>query len=102
MTDIIGEFQSKEAGVRASLPKLIALIQECPEAREYYIIFTAPEGQSVDRCALVYYRGDGARGIIGYEGDVFSGTVGRTYSVDNEAIKAVAEKGGTLEDFAGY
>jgi hypothetical protein len=103
MTEHIGEFDSKEAGVRAAIPKLAAETRRCPEAETYRIIFVAPEihpwHQGIDRRSLFYHR---QSMTIGYEADVFSGYVGKTYVVDDAAIQSVAQKRGTLDDFAEY
>ena len=98
----IGNFESKDAGLRAAIPHLAAEIRRCPEAELYRIVWSSPdtEGyQHVDRRALLYVRKAKA---IGYEHDVFSGIAGKAYIVDETAIKAVAERGGSLEDFSEY
>src|ERR1051325_2280267 len=96
----IGEFDSKDKGLSASIPRLAAEIRRWPEAEMYRVIWVGPETdpdhRGVDRRATFYSR---ASKRIGYEADVNSGSVGRTYIVDEAAIIAVAEKGGTLEDF---
>lgn len=103
MTEFTGEFDSKEAGVRAAIPKLAAETRRCPEAETYRIIFVAPDTdpwhKGIDRRSLFYHR---PSMTIGYEADVFSGYVGKTYVVDDAAIQSVARKNGTLEDFAEY
>jgi hypothetical protein len=99
----IGEFDSKDAGLRASIPRLAAEVHRCPEAEMYRIIWVAPETDpnhsGINRRSTFYSR---ATKTIGYEADVHSGSVGRTYVVDDATINAVAEKGGTLEDFQEY
>jgi hypothetical protein len=99
----IGKFDSKDAGLRASIPKLADEILKCPGAAKYYIIWIGPETDpavsSVGRRSTFYNR---AAKVIGYEVDAYSGSYGRTYRADDEVIRSVAEKGGTLEDFAEY
>ncbi len=98
----IGNFESKDAGLRAAIPRLAGEIQRCPEAELYRIVWLSPneEGsQHVDRRALLYTRKAKA---IGYEHDVFSGIAGKAYIVDEAAIRAVAARKGTLEDFSEY
>ena len=103
MTEFTGEFDSKEAAVRAAISKLAAQTRRCPRAETYRIIFIAPEThpwhKGIDRRSLFYYR---PSMTIGYEADVFSGYVGKTYIVDDAAIQSVAQKSGTLDDFAEY
>jgi len=98
----IGVFDSKEEGLRASIPKLAAEIHECPDAELYRIMWKGPdpdENQRVDQRALLY---DKPRKRLGYEHDVGSGIAGRAWIVDRSAIQAVAQKGGVFEDFAAY
>ena len=57
--------------------------------------------QSIDRRSLLYSGPKPAK-WLGYEFDVFSGTIGRRYLVDRAAIEAVAAKDRTLEDFDEY
>jgi hypothetical protein len=102
----IGEFQSKDAGMRAAVKRLAVEIQENPNAERYRIVWTGPFSdedddarQSIDRRALVYCL---PVKWLGYEHDVDSGIAGRKYIVDRADIKAVAEKGGSLEDFDEY
>ncbi|HXG91108.1 MAG TPA: hypothetical protein VNN73_01910 [Blastocatellia bacterium] len=98
----IGEFASKDDCMRAAIRKLAVEIQRCPEAEMYHIVWISPdpdENQRVDRRAVLYERG---RKEIGYEHDVFSGISGKAYTVDDAAIQAVAERGGTLYDFSAY
>ena len=102
MTVSIGKFESKDAGLRASIKVLADEVNRCPKSTDYHIIWVGPdpdENQRVDRRGLWYLR---RSEWIGYEHDVNSGISGRKYIVDDEAIKAVAGKGGTLEDFAQY
>jgi hypothetical protein len=100
---VIGEFNSKDSGLRASIPKLASEIARCPEAQVYRIIWVGPEPDpsalGVDRRSTFYSR---ASKTIGYEADVYSGSFGKTYTADDAAIREVAEKGGTLEDFKDY
>ena len=97
----IGKFDSKDAGLRAAIPELAREIRMCPWSKEYRVIWEGPdpEDQTVRMRALLYNR---KWKSFGYEHDVFSGISGQIYKVDEAAIKAVAEKGGTLEDFAAY
>jgi hypothetical protein len=101
VTVSIGEFPSMNAGLRAAVRRLPVEIDRCPAALGYRMMWISPdsENERVDRQALLYFRGPR---WLGYERDVFSGISGRKYVVDEAAIRAVAEKGGTLEDFAEY
>jgi len=98
----VGDFASKDAALRASIPVLAAEIRKHPEAREYTAIFSSPEPDPVfgNTRRSVFY--DRSSGEVGYEADLDSGAVGRVYVVDDSAIEAVARKGGTLEDFGEY
>lgn len=100
----IGEFDSRDAALRAAIPKLADAIRRCPQVKTYRIVFTAPGVYRVDRHALLYWRRNASAGIIGYEDDVYSGTTPGfgPYEVDDTVVRAVAEKGGALEDFAQY
>ncbi len=100
----IGEFDSRDAALRAAIPKLADAIRKCPQVKTYRIVFTAPGIERVDRHALLYWRRSAPTGDIGYEDDVFSGTSTGfgPYEVDDAIVRAVAEKGGSLEDFAQY
>ena len=97
----IGAFPSMNAGLRAAIRRLPVEIDRCPAALGYRIMWISPdsENERVDRQALLYFTGPQA---LGYERDVFSGISGREYVVDQTAIRSVAEKGGTLEDFSEY
>ena len=94
----LGEFGSKEAGLRASIPKLSAQLDRCPDAEVFRVMWVGlgnyQGGQ--DRHALLYDR---KHNRIGYEDDFLSGFSDDTYFADDNAIRAVAEKGGTIEDF---
>ena len=96
----IGEFSSKESGLRASIPMLAAQIDKCPHADMYRIIWVGPgdDGERLRR-STIYYRTNSA---IGYEADAFSGASEMGYVINDDAIRNVAKSGGTLEDFAGY
>jgi hypothetical protein len=74
----IGEFDSKDAGMRSSIKKLAAEIHRCPEAKIYRIIWSSPSPEKVtpDRRAVLYDR---ERKRLGYEHDVFSGIAGKPY-----------------------
>ena len=96
----IGWFDSKDTALRASIVKLADEIRRCPKAELYRVIWVSPEPQLVasgmsNRC-IFYSR---SRQGIGYEADVYSGGFGKGYIADDVAIRDVAEKGGTLEDF---
>lgn len=99
----IGTYESKEAGIRAAIKKLPAEMERCPKAKRYRIVWSGPtpmeDDGHVDRRALLYDRQSKA---LGYERDVLSGIDGKAYFVDDAAIRAVAQKDGTLEDFAEY
>jgi hypothetical protein len=99
----IGDYESKEAGLRAAIPVLAKEICYCPQGTEIYrIIWKGPdpeEGQSINNHALLYIP---ARKRLGYEADILSGFSDRVYVVDKAAIKKVAEKGGGIEDFSEY
>jgi hypothetical protein len=103
MTEFIGEFDSKEAAVRAAISTLAAQTSRCPRAETYRMIFVAPEThpwhKGIDRRSLFYQR---PSMTIGYEADVFSGYIGKTYVVEDAAIQSVAQKSGTLDDFAEF
>ena len=109
LTDDIGEFQSKDAGIRAAIKRLAVVTQSCPETKTYRIKWTGPsdENPSEMACtgcgrALVYWWDRRSRMRLGYEMDFLSGASSGGYAVDRAAIKAVADKGGTLEDFDRY
>ena len=98
----LGRVESKEAGFRAAVKKLAIEISNFPGSEEYLIYWVGPDpdqNQRVDRRALFYRR---SSQWLGYEQDVYSGTSGKAYIVDDAAIRAVAEKSGTLNDFAEY
>jgi hypothetical protein len=104
----IGEFQSKDAGMRAAIKRLVVETERCPNARLYRIVWVGPFSdddpagrESIDRRSLLYWGPNPAK-WLGYEFDVFSGADGRRYLVDRAAIEAVAAKAGTLEDFDQY
>src|SRR5258705_11693051 len=60
----IGEFDSNDAALRASIPKLADAIRKCPHAKIYRIVYTAPGNywepgtKTQDSTALLYYRRD--------------------------------------------
>jgi hypothetical protein len=97
----IGEFPSRDAGLRAAIKRLPQEIDRCPGAEGYRVMWRGPDPEDgrVDREALLYFRRPRA---LGFEHDVYSGISGRAYVVDEVDIRVVAEKGGTLEDFAEY
>ena len=98
----IGEFDSRDAAIRAAIPKLADAIRKCPRVKTYRIVFTAPGIYAVGRHGLLYGRRVGGIGYIGYEDDVFSGVSYGfgPYEVDDFVVQAVASKRGGLEDFA--
>jgi hypothetical protein len=98
ITEYIGKFDSKEAGVHAALPKMAAELARCPNAKVYRVMWVGP-AQGASRHSVLYERRDNR---IGYEDDFLSSFSDETYVVDDTAIRAIAEKGGTLEDFAQY
>ncbi|HET8669620.1 MAG TPA: hypothetical protein VFM05_03050 [Candidatus Saccharimonadales bacterium] len=99
-TVYIGNFGSKEAGVRAAIPKLAAEIARCPDANVYRVMWEGPGNyQGNYRHSVLYERRDNR---IGYEDDFLSSFSDQSYVVDDAAIHAVAVEGGMLEDFARY
>jgi hypothetical protein len=73
----------------------------CPWSEAYRISWRGPDPED----QIIWYRAlyyDRRSKWLGYEHDSFSGTTGKTYRADEVAIRAVAEKGGTLEDFSAY
>jgi len=93
----IGNFESKEAGMRSSIRKLATEIRRCPGARLYRVIWHGPyEGgdQSMREQAILYDR---EHKRLGYEQDIYSGIAGKAYIVDAEAIDKVAQSGGSLD-----
>ncbi|HKV37940.1 MAG TPA: hypothetical protein VJX67_01915 [Blastocatellia bacterium] len=108
LTDDIGEFQSKDAGIRAAIKRLAVETQKCPETKSYQITWVGPSDENPSEMtshgwrALVYWWNGRSRMLLGYEHDFQSGTSGRIYAVDRAAIRAVADKGGTLSDFDKY
>jgi hypothetical protein len=101
----IGDFDSRDAALRAAIPKLATEIRKCPRVKSYRIVFAAPGIYSVDgHLHSLLYRRNGPQARIGYEDDVHSGVSPDfgPYTVDDAVVLAVAEKGGSLEDFAQY
>src|SRR5215471_14279463 len=83
----IGEFESKDAGVRAAIKRLAAEVEAHPNQEIYRIVWIGPFSdetetarQAIDRRALVY-SDDGPLKVLGYEHDVGSGRSGRCYCV---------------------
>ena len=98
MDDIsIGEFESKQAALPSAIRALSAEISKCPEAKQYYVSWIASDSNM--REAIMYLR---ESKWLGYEQDCYSGFSDDPYNVDDAAIREVAEKGGTLEDFKEY
>jgi hypothetical protein len=105
----IGTFNSADAGVRAAIKELAKLTRHPCGARSYRFVWTgplsddsAPARQSVGKQALFIYCGAGAVRALGYEPEASKGIPGRTYFVDDPALWAVAQRDGTLEDFADF
>ena len=95
----LGKVQTTDAGMRAAIKRLDVETKRCPNVYLYRIFWSGPE----DRVGLLYVGGpEPGKKWLGYEADVYSGTVGRTYLVDRDAIHAVATAGGTLDDFDQY
>jgi hypothetical protein len=100
ITESIGKFDSKEAGMRGAIPNLAAEIARCPDAKVYRITCVGAGNQAWDtRHGVVYDRRNKK---IGYEDDLHSSFSDETYVVDDRAIVAVAEEGGRLEEFGQY
>jgi hypothetical protein len=95
----IGEFQSEDAALRASIERLSSEIDECPNAELYRVVWDAPDQYRISRHSILFDR---PHKSIGIEDDVGSGLSRKGYRVDEAAIKAVAEKGGTLDDLSEY
>jgi hypothetical protein len=94
----MGEFSSKNIAVRAAIPQLATIIDRCPRAEVYRIMWVGAgdaEG-SQNRHSVLYDR---PHKRIGYEDDFLSGISGKAYSADDAAIHTVAQRGGMLEDF---
>jgi|SRR5581483_10247710 len=96
----IGEFPSKDAAFRASIKEINSEVQRCPRTETYRIIWTVKDDPM--RQSTLYYRARDGNAYIGHEQDAYSGFSEKSYSVDDRDVKAVAEKGGTLEDFSDY
>ena len=100
----IGEFESKEAALPIAIQRLSTEVNRCPQANTYRITWIATDpsaNQTAMRRALLYDRVSDLN-WLGYEQDCFSGFSDRPYVVDDAAIRAVAAKGGTLEDLKEY
>jgi len=58
MTEHIGSFDSKEAGVRAAIPKLAIEISRCPNAEVYRVMWVGPGNYPGNyRHAIMYSEG---------------------------------------------
>jgi hypothetical protein len=103
----IGQFYSKQEGIRAAVKRLAAEIQDFPRDC-VRIVWSAPADDkskiASSRQALVSSDnwGDGEVRWVAYEHDSDSGARSRHYLVDRAAIQLVAEKGGTVKDFEPY
>ena len=98
----VGKFSTKEEGVRAAIQRLSSEIKRCPEAERYRIMWIGPVTpgyQGAIMQSFLYIRNSKA---LGYEHDAYSGISEEPYVVDDAAIRAVADKGGRLEDFLEY
>jgi hypothetical protein len=98
----IGAFHSRDAALRAAIPRLADAINSCPRVKTYRVGFTAPGIEGVvDRHALLYRRRSDPYAWIGYEDDYLSGISAGfgPYEVVDSDVQSVAEKGGSLEDF---
>src|SRR5215216_4056702 len=66
----LGKFQTEDSALRASIKKLSAEIQECPEAKLYRIVWDAPNQYGISRHSVLFDR---LHKSIGIEDDVGSG-----------------------------
>ena len=99
----LGNLDSLQAGAQPAVKRLSQEIHRCREARKYSISWKFPPAQEEKGWrALTYVRKDKTFGVVGYEYDPGSGTLGQTYLIDDSAIDEVAKQGGTLKDFAKY
>lgn len=99
----VGEFESMDVGSRASIQRLSEEIRRCPSAKTYRITWKwklPSDGYERGWRAVIYKRQNETMGLIGYEYDPESGFSGEVYLVQDDAIHVVAQKAGTLEDFA--
>ncbi len=94
----IGKVESKEAGLKASIPKMAAMVERCRSAEVIRVIWKGPGDYAKGEYphSLLYDR-ENKR--IGYEDDVESGISGDFYYADDNSISSVAEKQGELTDF---
>jgi hypothetical protein len=97
---VIGEFESKEAALRASIKRLDGEIHGCSKAETYRVIWTVKDNPM--RQATLYHRRETTGGHIGYEQDAFSGFAEDPFAANDVDVKRVAEKGGSLNDFSEY
>jgi len=95
-TEYIGEVDSKEAALRASIPKLSAEVDRCPGTEIFRVMWVGPDA---GRHAILYDR---KHKMIGYEDDFLSGISSWPCYADDSAIRTVAARGGALEDFTAY
>lgn len=101
----LGDFTSMDAGNRASIQRLSKEVCRCPKAYKYRIFWkVTSEGEEIDRRAALYERQKQVTGMgrVGYEIDPYSGFWSKVHTVNDNAIHAVAHKGGTFEDFTEY
>ena len=103
----IGQFHSKQEGIRAAIKRLASEIQAFPRDC-VRVVWDAPPDDKPKTAssgqALVSSDnwGDGEVRWVAYEHDSDSGARSRHYLVERTAIQVIAEKGGTLEDFEPY
>ena len=97
----VGEFKSKEAGLKASIPKLADLVKRCPATPMFRVMWVGPGNypNGGNRHALLYDR---EHNMIGYEDDFLSGISGEPYYANDSDILALAERLGVLTDLTLY
>src|SRR5215470_2927912 len=95
----IGTFDSKDIGMRAAIKRLASETARCRETKTFRIMWIGPSDENEGEMrnagggrALLYYGKESAK-WLGYEHDFLSGTSGRNYLVDRDAIQAVAARG---------
>ena len=98
-----GQFDSMDAGSRASIKRLSGEIRRCPEAKTYKVAWRVDLSPNERGWrAVKYEREDKTSGYVGYEFDPESGFGREYYLVGDDAVQKVAEGSGTLNDFAKY
>jgi hypothetical protein len=96
ITESLGPVDSKETALCTSIQKLSAEVGRCPATEIFRVMWMGPDA---GRHAILYDR---THKVIGYEDDFLSGISSRPYYADDAAVRTVAEKGGSLEDFVLY